>query len=116
MTETIRQAGADGTPLVKVLTDRGIIPGIKVDTGAKPLPGAPGETVTEGLDGLSERLQEYRELGARFTKWRAVITIGKDIPSRYCIQTNAHALARFASLSQEAGLVPYCGARGIVGR
>ena len=104
--ETIRQAGADGTPLVKVLTDRGIIPGIKVDTGAKPLPGAPGETVTEGLDGLRERLQEYRELGARFTKWRAVITIGKDIPSRYCIQTNAHALARFASLSQEAGLVP----------
>ena len=104
--ETIRQAGADGTPLVKVLIDRGIIPGIKVDSGAKSLAGAPGETVTEGLDGLRERLEEYRDLGALFTKWRAVITIGQDIPSRYCIQTNAHALARYAALSQEAGLVP----------
>ena len=104
--ETIRQPGADGNPMVKVLTDRGIIPGIKVDTGAKPLTGAPGETVTEGLDGIRERLAEYRELGARFTKWRAVITIGQDIPSRNCIQTNAHALARYAALSQEAGLVP----------
>ena len=104
--ETIRQAGADGTPLVKVLEDRGIIPGIKVDTGAKALPGAPGETVTEGLDGLREHLEEYRDLGARFTKWRAVITIGPDIPSQYCIRTNAHALARYAALSQEAGLVP----------
>ena len=104
--ETIRQAGADGTPLVKVITDLGIIPGIKVDKGAKALAGAPGETVTEGLDGLLERLEEYRDLGARFTKWRAVITIGQDIPSRYCIQTNAHALARYAALSQEAGLVP----------
>ena len=104
--ETIRQAGADGTPLVRVITDRGIIPGIKVDNGAKALAGAPGETVTEGLDGLRERLEEYRDLGARFTKWRAVITIGQDIPSRYCIQTNALALARYAALSQEAGLVP----------
>ena len=104
--ETIRQAAADGTPMVKVLTGRGIIPGIKVDAGAKALPGAPGETVTEGLDGLRERLDEYRELGARFAKWRAVITIGQDIPSRNCIQTNAHALARYAALSQEAGLVP----------
>ena len=104
--ETIRQKGADGTRLVKVLADQGIIPGIKVDSGAKPLPGAPGETVTEGLDGLSERLAEYAKLGARFTKWRAVITIGPGIPSPYCINTNAHALARFAALSQEADLVP----------
>ena len=104
--ETIRQKGADGTPLVKVLTDQGIIPGIKVDIGAKALAGATGETITEGLDGLRERLEEYRGLGARFTKWRAVITIGPGIPSRHCIQTNAHALARYAALSQEAGLVP----------
>lgn len=104
--ETIKQDGADGTALVKVLTDQGIIPGIKVDIGAKALPSAPGETITEGLDGLRERLEEYRGLGVRFTKWRAVITIGPDIPSRYCIQTNAHALARYAALSQEAGLVP----------
>ena len=104
--ETIRQKGADGTPMVKVLTDQGIMPGIKVDIGAKALAGAPGETITEGLDGLRERLEEYRELGARFTKWRGVITIGPDIPSRHCIQTNAHALARYAALSQEAGLVP----------
>ena len=104
--ETIRQKGADGTRLVKVLADQGIIPGIKVDTGAKPLPGAPGETVTEGLDGLRERLAEYAELGAHFTKWRAVITIGPGIPSPYCIDANAHALARFAALSQEADLVP----------
>ncbi|MCZ6866884.1 MAG: fructose-bisphosphate aldolase class I [Chloroflexi bacterium] len=104
--ETIRQKGADGTRLVKVLADQGIISGIKVDSGAKPLPGAPGETVTEGLDGLSERLAEYAKLGARFTKWRAVITIGPGIPSPYCINTNAHALARFAALSQEANLVP----------
>ena len=104
--ETVRQNGSDGTPLVKVLADQGIIPGIKVDTGARPLAGTEGETVTEGLDGLRERLAEYRELGARFTKWRGVITIGEGIPSRYCIETNAHALARFAVLSQEAGLVP----------
>ena len=104
--ETIRQNGADGTPLVKVLAEQGIIPGIKVDTGTKPLPGAPNELVTEGLDGLADRLKEYAELGARFTKWRGVITIGPHIPSGYCIDVNAHALARYAALSQEAGLVP----------
>jgi fructose-bisphosphate aldolase, class I len=104
--ETLRQQAADGTPFPKVLEAREIIPGIKVDKGAKPLALAEGETVTEGLDGLRARLDEYRGLGARFTKWRAVITIGKDIPSEYCIWTNAHALARFAALSQEAGLVP----------
>ncbi|HWO73904.1 MAG TPA: class I fructose-bisphosphate aldolase [Dehalococcoidia bacterium] len=104
--ETIRQKAADGTPLVDVLRKQGVIPGIKVDAGAKPLAGAEGELVTEGLDGLRERLVEYRELGARFTKWRAVITIGQDIPSDYCIEVNAHALGRFAALSQEAGLVP----------
>jgi fructose-bisphosphate aldolase, class I len=104
--ETIRQSSADGTPFPKLLESRGIIPGIKVDKGAKPLANAPGETITEGLDDLRDRLNEYRELGARFTKWRAVITIGDDIPSEYCIWTNAHALARYAALSQEAGLVP----------
>jgi fructose-bisphosphate aldolase, class I len=104
--ETIRQATQDGTPFPKLLAERGIIPGIKVDKGAKPLAKAPGETITEGLDGLRERLAEYYELGARFTKWRAVITIGRGIPSEYCIWTNAHALARYAALSQEAGLVP----------
>ncbi len=104
--ETIRQKGADGTPMVRVLADQGIIPGIKVDTGAKPLAGAPDETVTEGLDGLRERLAEYAELGARFTKWRAVITIGQGTPSRYATAVNVHALARYAALSQEAGLVP----------
>jgi fructose-bisphosphate aldolase class I len=104
--ETIRQSAADGTPFPKLLESRGIIPGIKVDKGAKPLANAPGETVTEGLDGLRDRLNEYRELGARFTKWRAVISIGESIPSEYCVWTNAHALARFAALSQEAGLVP----------
>ena len=104
--ETIRQKAADGTPLVKLLADQGVLPGIKVDAGAKPLTFAPGELVTEGLDGLRERFAEYRELGARFSKWRAVITIGAGIPSDYCIATNAHALGRFAALSQEAGLVP----------
>jgi fructose-bisphosphate aldolase, class I len=104
--ETIRQKGADGTPLIELLQDRGVIPGIKVDKGAKPLAGCPGETVTEGLDGLRDRLTEYRGIGARFTKWRAVIRIGDGIPSRTCIETNAHALARYAALSQEAGLVP----------
>ena len=104
--ETIRQEGADGTPLVKVLTDQGIIPGIKVDKSTKPLAGAGDELIAEGLDGLRDRLAEYVELGAKFTKWRAVITIGDHIPSRYCIEANAHALARFAALSQEAGLVP----------
>jgi fructose-bisphosphate aldolase class I len=104
--ETIRQSSADGTPFPKLLESKGIIPGIKVDKGAKELANAPGEKITEGLDGLRDRLNEYRELGARFTKWRAVITIGKEIPSEYCIWTNAHALARYGGLSQEAGLVP----------
>src|SRR6266852_5620481 len=104
--ETIRQSSADGTPFPKLLESKGIVPGIKVDSGAKDLANAPGEKITEGLDGLRERLQEYFELGARFTKWRAVITIGPGIPSEYCLWTNAHALARYAALSQEAGLVP----------
>jgi fructose-bisphosphate aldolase, class I len=104
--ETIRQSSEDGTRFPELLESKGIIPGIKVDAGAKPLAGAPEETITEGLDGLRERLEEYRELGARFTKWRAVLSIGAGRPSEYAIWTNAHALARFAALSQEAGLVP----------
>jgi len=104
--ETIRQKAADGTPLVKILKDQGIHPGIKVDLGAKPLPFCPGEVVTEGLDGLRERLAEYKGLGAVFSKWRAVITIGDEIPSDTCTRVNAHALARYAALSQEAGIVP----------
>ena len=104
--ETIRQQKKDGTPFLKILADTGIIPGIKVDTGAKDLAAHPGEKITEGLDGLRERLQEYFQMGARFAKWRAVITIGDDIPSRSCIEANAHALARYAALCQEAGLVP----------
>jgi fructose-bisphosphate aldolase class I len=104
--ETIRQQKKDGTPFVKVASDAGIIPGIKVDAGAKDLAGHPGEKVTEGLDGLRERLAEYFQMGARFAKWRAVITIGDGIPSEACIAANAHALARYAALCQEAGLVP----------
>ncbi len=104
--ETIRQSAKDGTPLVKLIEQAGSIPGIKVDTGAKPLPFCPGETVTEGLDGLRERLKEYYGLGARFAKWRAVIDIGRDIPSYTCIKANAHALARYAALCQEADIVP----------
>jgi fructose-bisphosphate aldolase, class I len=104
--ETIRQKAADGTPFPKILERAGVIPGIKVDKGAKPIAGSPEEKVTEGLDGLRDRLAEYRELGARFTKWRAVIEIGEKIPSYLCIHANAHALARFAALSQEAELVP----------
>ncbi len=104
--ETIRQSSADGTPFPKLLESKGIIPGIKVDKGAKPLALADGETVTEGLDGLRERLEEYRELGARFAKWRATYSIADDKPSEYCVWTNAHALARYAALCQEAGLVP----------
>jgi fructose-bisphosphate aldolase class I len=104
--ETIRQQKKDGTPFVKVITDAGIIPGIKVDTGAKDMAGHPGEKITEGLDGLRERLAEYFQMGARFAKWRAVITIANGIPSRGCIEANAHALARYAALCQEAGLVP----------
>src|SRR6188508_3871990 len=96
--ETIRQSGLDGTPFPQLLESKGIIPGIKVDKGAKPLALTDGETVTEGLDGLRERLEEYRGLGARFAKWRAVITIGDGIPTSYCIHTNAHALARYAAL------------------
>ena len=104
--ETIRQKGADGTPLVKVLESQDMIPGIKVDTGAKALAAFPGEKITEGLDGLRERLEEYRGLGARFAKWRAVITIGDGIPTDFCIDANAHALARYAALCQEADIVP----------
>jgi len=104
--ETIRQNAADGTPLVRILRDAGIIPGIKVDAGAKPLAGHPDETVTEGLDGLRGRLTEYAKLGARFAKWRAVYRIGDIIPSPACVLTNAHALGRYAALCQEAGLVP----------
>jgi fructose-bisphosphate aldolase, class I len=104
--ETIRQHASDGTPLVQLLEAQGIIPGIKVDLGAKPLAAAEGETVTEGLDGLRERLAEYHELGARFAKWRATYTITDSLPSAYCIDVNAHALARYAALCQEAGIVP----------
>jgi fructose-bisphosphate aldolase class I len=104
--ETIRQEKSDGTPFVKVLAKAGIIPGIKVDTGAKELAGHPGEKVTEGLDGLRERLAEYFQMGARFAKWRAVIAIDGEIPSWGCMDANAHALARYAALCQEAGLVP----------
>ncbi|MGA3281170.1 MAG: class I fructose-bisphosphate aldolase [Smithella sp.] len=104
--ETIRQQKKDGTPFVKVITDAGIIPGIKVDTGAKDMAGHPGEKITEGLDGLRDRLAEYFQMGARFAKWRAVITISDGIPSRGCIEANAHALARYAALCQEAGMVP----------
>jgi fructose-bisphosphate aldolase class I len=104
--ETIRQRTDDGTPFPAFLASKGILAGIKVDTGAKPLAGFPGETVTEGLDGLRARLAEYRELGARFAKWRAVIGIGDGLPTRACIEANAHALARYAALCQEAGIVP----------
>jgi fructose-bisphosphate aldolase, class I len=104
--ETLRQQAADGAPLAEVLTRQGIIPGIKVDKGTTDLAGFPGEKITEGLDGLAGRLAEYRDLGARFTKWRAVITIGEGIPTPGCIAANAEALARFAAASQEAGLVP----------
>ena len=104
--ETIRQSASDGTPFPKLLAGRGMIPGIKVDVGAKPLALAEGETVTEGLDGLRERFAEYYELGARFSKWRATYSIDAERPSEYCVWTNAHALARYAALSQEAGIVP----------
>ena len=104
--ETVRQDASDGRRLADVLTSQGVMPGIKVDTGAKALAGSPDEKITEGLDGLRERLNEYRELGARFTKWRAPISIGPGLPTQYGINVSAHALARFAALSQEAGLVP----------
>jgi fructose-bisphosphate aldolase class I len=104
--ETIRQSAHDGTPFPELLESKGIIPGIKVDLGAKPLALAEGETITEGLDGLRERLAEYHGLGARFAKWRATYSIDHERPSEYCVWTNAHALARYAALCQEAGLVP----------
>jgi fructose-bisphosphate aldolase class I len=104
--ETLRQTTVGGTRFATVLSDVGIIPGIKVDSGAKALAGFPGEKVTEGLDGLRERLSEYGKLGARFAKWRAVITIGDGLPTAFCLKANAHALARYAALTQEAGLVP----------
>ncbi|MEN3352374.1 MAG: fructose-bisphosphate aldolase, class [Betaproteobacteria bacterium] len=104
--ETLRQKAADGTSFVDLLQKQGILPGIKVDAGAKALARCPGETITEGLDGLAKRCAEYVKLGAKFAKWRAVITIDRDIPSRTCIEENAHALARYAAICQEAGLVP----------
>jgi fructose-bisphosphate aldolase class I len=104
--ESIRQKTSKGTPFVDVLVETGIIPGIKVDTGAKDLPGFPSEKVTEGLDGLPGRVEEYARMGARFAKWRAVIAIGADIPSEGCIDANAHALARYAAICQQGGLVP----------
>jgi len=104
--ETIRQQARDGMLLADLMMRQGIIPGIKVDTGARPLAGAPDEKITEGLDGLRERVAEYFRLGARFAKWRAVISVGVKTPSRYCIDVNAHALARYARLCQEGGLVP----------
>ncbi|WP_262032151.1 class I fructose-bisphosphate aldolase [Microvirga sp. Mcv34] len=104
--ETIRQAANDGTPLVKLIEQAGAIPGIKVDLGAKPLPFCPGETITEGLDGLRERLKEYAGLGARFAKWRAVIDVGEGVPSWTAVRANAHALARYAALCQEQDVVP----------
>ena len=104
--KTIRQRKKDGTPFVQVITDAGIIPGIKVDTGAKDMAGHPGEKITEGLDGLRGRLVEYSQRGARFAKWRAVIAVGDLLPSRGCIEANAQALARYAALCQEAGVVP----------
>jgi len=104
--ETIRQRSSQGTALADVLARQGIVPGIKVDNGAKSLAGAPGETITEGLDGLRERLKEYGEMGARFAKWRAVIAVSDALPSARCVQANAHALARYAALCQEQGIVP----------
>ncbi len=104
--ETIRQADDNGTPFPDLLKERGIVPGIKVDTGAKPLAGSPNEKVTEGLDGLRDRIKAYYDMGARFAKWRAVITIGEGMPTRQCLEANAHALARYAALCQEGGLVP----------
>ena len=104
--ETIRQKKQDGTPFVDALTDAGIIPGIKVDAGAKEMAGHPGEKITEGLDGLRDRLKEYFQMGARFAKWRAVFAVGDCLPSRGCIDANAHSIARYAALCQEAGIVP----------
>ncbi|UXI68890.1 class I fructose-bisphosphate aldolase [Tahibacter amnicola] len=104
--ETLRQSSRAGVPFTKIMLDNGILPGIKVDKGPQPLAGFPGEVVTEGLDGLRDRLKEYAQLGAKFAKWRAVINIGEDMPSSTCIEANCHALARYAALCQEAGIVP----------
>lgn len=104
--ETLRQKSADGTPFAQLLAGKGIVPGIKVDAGAKPMALCPGETITEGLDGLTGRCEEYVRLGAKFAKWRAVIHIGADIPSTACVHANAHALARYAAICQQTGLVP----------
>ncbi|MSP80503.1 MAG: fructose-bisphosphate aldolase class I [Rhodospirillales bacterium] len=104
--ETLRQKAKDGTPMGALLKRAGVLPGIKLDAGAKPLAGSPDETVTEGLDGLAQRVEEYVGMGARFAKWRAVIKIGAGIPTPYCLETNAHALARYARICQEGGLVP----------
>jgi fructose-bisphosphate aldolase class I len=104
--ETIRQQKRDGTPFATAFTEAGIVPGIKVDIGAKDMAGHPGETITEGLDGLRDRLQDYSKMGARFTKWRAVIAVDENLPSRGCVEANAQTLARYAALAQEAGLVP----------
>ena len=114
--ETIRQQSSGGTPFPALLAGRGIMPGIKVDTGTSDLAGFPGEKITEGLDGLAKRLDEYREIGARFTKWRAVITIGPGCPTPYGIAANAYTLARYAALSQQAGLVPIVEPEGADGR
>ena len=104
--ETVRQHLKDGTSFIKALNDRGIIPGIKVDAGTQDMAGHPGEKITEGLDGLRERLKEYSQMGLRFAKWRAVYAVGKDFPTRACMESTAHALARYAALCQEAGMVP----------
>jgi len=104
--ETIRQRSDDGTAFPELLAAMGVVPGIKVDTGAHPLAGAPGETITEGLDGLRKRLADYYQQGARFAKWRATLSVGERLPSRYCVRVNAQALARYASLCQETGIVP----------
>jgi fructose-bisphosphate aldolase class I len=114
--ETIRQRSSAGTALARVLSNQGILPGIKVDTGAKPLAGSPGETVTEGLDGLRDRLNEYRGMGARFAKWRAVIHITDALPSPACVSANAHALARYAALCQEQELLPIVEPEVLIGR
>jgi fructose-bisphosphate aldolase, class I len=113
--ETIRQHKRDGTPFVDAIADAGLVAGIKVDAGAKDLAGHPRETVTEGLDGLRDRLAEYGRMGARFAKWRAVIAVGDGVPSRGCVDANAHALARYAALCQEAGLVPVVEAEVLMG-
>src|SRR5258706_8421640 len=113
--ETLRTAASDGTPFSQLLAKKGVMPGIKVDKGPIDIPGFPGETVTEGLDGLRARVKEYRDLGAKFAKWRAVITIGDGIPTYTCLEANAHALARYAALCQEGGIVPIVEAEGLLG-